>query len=456
MYFKRDIDKKLSKHFSQENSTPLIVRGAPDVGKFTSLLNLAGNFESVKDIDLTDFKSRSNIKFESKLEPRNVETDDYTQLEFLIQSEIREEFLENPNNLLILRNADHVFALLSIVSRLGKYNNCKIAVTVVSPYFFGNTSYLVTDLTVMEMETMTIKEFSKAYNTYRSSDMGTSSKDVFKLYKKYGGFPRCLEAYLDPELEEISPKYFIINYVYNFAKYFGYNYEVIFDFLTAFTRVALTQNFIFTDIAFDLTNYLERTYFNYTFKYEQVREILAELINYGILAKKSIYDVQKGNDTEYYTLHFTDILFHNYFIQSILCTEKAKTSADLTFYVYDAHRAGCLTKNKNIFLRKCNDDACYKLSTSEDTDKCNDACYKSSTSEDIDKCKDVCFSPDYSINVIPEVLFMLQKTKSEERTFITFSEEMENTLLEKSPDSKVLRYSERKIHKLYGLKKKKK
>lgn len=51
---------------------------------------------------------------------------------------------------------------------------------------------------------------------------------------------------------------------------------------------------------------------------------------------------------------------------------------------------------------------------------------------------------------------MLQKTKSEERTFITFSEEMENTLLEKSPDSKVLRYSERKIHKLYGLKKKKK
>ena len=180
------------------------------------------------------------------------------------------------------------------------------------------------------------------------------------------------------------------------------------------------------------------------------------MINYGILAKKSIYDVQKGNDTEYYTLHFTDILFHNYFIQSILCTEKAKTSADLTFYVYDAHRAGCLTKNKNIFLRKCNDDACYKLSTSEDTDKCNDACYKSSTSEDIDKCKDVCFSPDYSINVIPEVLFMLQKTKSEERTFITFSEEMENTLLEKSPDSKVLRYSERKIHKLYGLKKKKK
>ena len=113
MYFKRDIDKKLSKHFSQENSTPLIVRGAPDVGKFTSLLNLAGNFESVKDIDLTDFKSRSNIKFESKLEPRNVETDDYTQLEFLIQSEIREEFLENPNNLLILRNADHVFGALS-------------------------------------------------------------------------------------------------------------------------------------------------------------------------------------------------------------------------------------------------------------------------------------------------------------------------------------------------------
>ena len=178
--------------------------------------------------------------------------------------------------------------------------------------------------------------------------------------------------------------------------------------------MALTQNFIFTDIAFDLTNYLERTYFNYTFKYEQVREILAELINYGILDKKSIYDVQKGNDTEYYTLHFTDILFHNYFIQSILCTEKAKASADLTFYVYDAHRAGCLTKNKNIFLRKCNDDT------------------------------------------TPEVLFMLQKTKSEERTFITFSEEMENTLLEKSPDSKVLRYSERKIHKLYGLKKKKK
>lgn len=303
---------------------------------------------------------------------------------------------------------------------------------------------------------MTIKEFSKAYNIYRTSGMGASPKDVFKLYKQCGGFPRCLEAYLDPELEKIKPKYIIINYVYNFAKYFGYNYEVIFDFLIAFTRVALTQNFIFTDIAFDLTNYLERTYFNYTFKYEQVREILAELINYGILAKKPIYDVQKGNDTEYYTLHFTDILFHNYFIQSILCTEKAKAAADLTFYVYDAHRAKCLTKDKNIFLRKCNDDACYKLSTSEDTDKCKDVCYKSSTSEDIDKCKDVCFSSDYSINVIPEVLFMLQKTKSEERTFITFSEEMENTLLEKSPDSKVLRYSERKIHKLYGLKKKKK
>ena len=45
MYFKRDIDKKLSKHFSQENPTPLIVRGAPDVGKFTSIANLEGNFK---------------------------------------------------------------------------------------------------------------------------------------------------------------------------------------------------------------------------------------------------------------------------------------------------------------------------------------------------------------------------------------------------------------------------
>lgn len=340
MYFKRDIDKKLLKHFSQENPTPLIVRGAPDVGKFTSLLNLTGNFKIVKVIDLTDFKSRSNIKFNSKLEPRNVGTDDYTQLEFLIQSETGEEFLEDPNNLLILRNADHVFGLLNIVSRLGKYNNCKIAVTVISQQFFGDTSYLVTDLTVMEMETMTIKEFSKAYNTYRTSDMGTSPKDVFKLYKQCGGFPRCLEAYLDPELEKIKPKYIIINYVYNFAKYFGYNYEVIFDFLTAFTKVALTQNFIFTDIAFDLTNYLERTYFDYTFKNEQVKEILTELINYGILAKKPIYDVQNGNDAEYYTLHFTDILFHNYFSQDILCPEKTKAAADLTFYIYDAHRAG--------------------------------------------------------------------------------------------------------------------
>lgn len=456
MYFKRDIDKKLLKHFSQENPTPLIVRGAPDVGKFTSLLNLTGNFKIAKVIDLTDFKSRSNIKFNSKLEPRNVGTDDYTQLEFLIQSETGEEFLEDPNNLLILRNADHVFGLLSIVSRLGKYNNCKIAVTVISPHFFGDTSYLVTDLTIIGMKTMTIKEFSKAYNTYRTSDMGASHKDVFKLYKQCGGFPRCLEAYLDPELEKIKPKYIIINYVYNFAKYFGYNYEVIFDFLTAFTRVALAQNFIFTDIAFDLTNYLERTYFNYAFKYEQVREILAELINYGILAKKPIYDMQKGNDTEYYTLHFTDILFHNYFIQSILCTEKAKAAADLTFYIYDARRAGCLTKDKNTFLRKCNDDVCYESNTSADINKYKDVCYESSTSEDIDKCKDVCFSPDYSINVIPEVLFMLQKTKSEERTFITFSKEMENALLEKYSDSRVLRYSKKKIHKLYGLKKKKK
>ena len=161
MYFKRDIDKKLLKHFSQENPTPLIVRGAPDVGKFTSLLNLTGNFKIVKVIDLTDFKSRSNIKFNSKLEPRNVGTHDYTQLEFLIQSETGEEFLEDPNNLLILRNADHVFGLLSIVSRLGKYNNCKIAVTVISPHFFGDTSYLVTDLTIIGMKTMTIKHGSK-------------------------------------------------------------------------------------------------------------------------------------------------------------------------------------------------------------------------------------------------------------------------------------------------------
>lgn len=414
MYFKRDIDKKLSKHFSQENPTPLIVRGAPDVGKFTSIANLAGNFKRVKVVDLTDFKSRSNIKLNSKLEPRNVGTDDYTQLEFLIQSETGEEFLEDSNNLLILRNADHVFGLLSIVLRLGKYNNCKIAVTVISQHFFGDTSYPATDLTVMEMETMTIKEFSKAYNTYRTSDMGTNPKEVFKLYKQCGGFPRCLGAYLDPELGEIKPKYFTINYVYNFAKYFGYNYEVIFDFLISFTRVALTQNFIFTDIAFDLTDYLERTYFSYTFKYEQVREILAELINYGILAKKPIYDVQKGNDTEYYTLYFTDILFHNYFRQGILYSEKAKAAADLTFYVYDAHRARCLTKDRNTFLRKCNDDT------------------------------------------TPEVLFMLQNVKSGKRVLITFSEEMENALLEKSPDSKVLRYSERKIHKLYGLKKKKK
>lgn len=423
MYFKRDIDKKLLKHFSQENPTPLIVRGAPNVGKFTSLLNLAENFKRVKVVDLTDFKSRSNIKFESKLEPRNAETDDYTQLEFLIQSETGEEFLEDPNNLLILRNADHVFGLLSIVSRLGKYNNCKLAVTVMSKHFFGDTAYFTTDLTVMEMRTMTIKEFSKAYNTYRSPDMGTSPKDVFKLYKQCGGFPRCLEAYLDPELEEINPKCFITNYVYDFAKYFGYNYEIIFDFLTAFTKVALAQNFTFTDVAFDLTDYLERTYFNYTFKYEQVREMLAELIDYGILAKKPIYDVQKENDTEYYTLHFTDILFHNHFSKGILCSEKTKTEADLTFYVYDANKAGCLSKDKKVILRKCTNEH---------------------------------FSLDLSDNTTSDVLFMLHNAKSKKRTYITFSEEMEKTLLEKYPDSKVLRYSERKIHKLYGLKKKKK
>ena len=138
------------------------------------------------------------------------------------------------------------------------------------------------------------------------------------------------------------------------------------------------------------------------------------MINYGILAKKPIYNAQKGNDTEYYTLHFTDILFHDHFSKGILYPEEAKIAADLTFYVYDAHRAGCLTKDKNIFLRKCNDDA------------------------------------------TSEVLFMLQNVKSGKRVLITFSKEMENTLLAKSTDSKVLRYSERKIHKLYGLKKKKK
>ena len=89
-------------------------------------------------------------------------------------------------------------------------------------------------------------------------------------------------------------------------------------------------------------------------------------------------------------------------------------------------------------------------------DKYKDGCYESNTSADTDKCKDVCFSPEYSINVTPEVLFMLQKTKSEERTFFTFSKEMENALLEKYSDSRVLRYSKKKIHKLYGLKKKKK
>lgn len=156
------------------------------------------------------------------------------------------------------------------------------------------------------------------------------------------------------------------------------------------------------------------------------------------------------------TLYISQIFFHNYFSQDILCPEKTKAAADLTFYVYDAHRAGCLTKDKNIFLRKCNDDACYESNTSADIDKYKDGCYESNTSADTDKCKDVCFSPEYSINVTPEVLFMLQKTKSEERTFFTFSKEMENALLEKYLDSRVLRYSKKKIHKLYGLKKKKK
>ena len=142
--------------------------------------------------------------------------------------------------------------------------------------------------------------------------------------------------------------------------------------------------------------------------------MLAELIDYGILAKKSVYDIQKENDTEYYTLHFTDILFHNHFSKGILCSEKTKTEADLTFYVYDASRAKCLTKDKKVILRKC-------------------------TNADMSG-----------------VLFMLQNAKSGEMVYITFSEEMEKTLLEKYPDYKVLRYSERKIHKLYGLKKKKK
>lgn len=315
----------------------------------------------------------------------------------------------------------------SMLVKEDKLGNCKIAVTVINQYFFGDTVFFTTDSTVMEMETMTIREFSKAYNTYRSPDMRTSPKEVFNLYKQCGDYPRCLEMYLDSRLDNGNPKYFTIEYVYNLAKYFGYNYEIIFDFLVTFTKVALTQNFTLTNITFDLTDYLDRTYFGYTFKYEQIREILEELITYGILAKESVYDIRRENYTEYYTLHFTDILFHNYFSQDILCPKKTKTEADLTFYVYDSNRAECLSKDRNVFLYKC-------------------------TNEDERFSQD----PSTGDDATSEVLFVLQKTKSGKSVYITFSEEMENALLAKYPNFKVLRYSERKIHKLYGLKKKKK
>lgn len=406
MYFKRAIDKKLSRHFSQENPTPLILQGPPKIGKRTSLFHLEENFNQVEIVDLLNFKFTS---------PGHA-SKNATSLLCIVKEQTGNDFLENSDNLLILLNADHVIGLYEIVSKLGKNLKCKLAVTITHADCLGDRCYDNKLLNIMKMERMQIQEFSQACHDYGLA----TGKEIFNLYKQCGGYPEILKSISEVEF---CPEYFVTKYIINFSKEFGYDCVIVLEVLKAFTELALAQHFTFSDLVFELSDYLERSYFGFSIDEKQLKKMLSDLISYGVLEKCSVYDIENEDGIAYFTLYFTDVTFCRHFTQKVLCSKREKELAMLEFHIFDAFKFGTdLVTGASFFCKGILD---YKFE-----------------------------NPINQIKPLKEQelpFFMLQEVESGERTFITFSKVTEDNLLELKPDAKIISYEIGKEYKLYGL-----
>ena len=232
----------------------------------------------------------------------------------------------------------------------------------------------------------------------------------------------CITKQIASEGENCSEQ-FIVSYIIKFSKEFGYDCAIVSNVLCAFAELALAQNFSFTDLAFELSDYLERTYFGFSIAEAQLKEMLSNLIRYGILKKCKIYDVDGEDGISYFTLYFTDIIFHRYFTKGVLCTKQAKDLADLEFYTFDSVKCRTdLVKGEHFF---CKGIFGYKLGNRVSQVK------------------------PHKEQEMP--FFMLQEVESSERTFISFSKVTEDKLLELNPNAKIVHYEIGKEYELYGL-----
>lgn len=406
MYFKRDIDKKLLKHFSKENTTPLILQGPPKIGKRTSLFHLEENFNQVEIVDLINFKSTSP-GYASK---------NSTLLLHIVKEQTGNDFLKNPDNFLILLNADHVIGLYEIVSKLGKNLKCKLAVTITHADCLGDRYYDNKLLSIMKMERMQMQEFSQACYDY---DLA-AEENIFNLYSECGGYPEILKSISEGEF---CSEYFVTKYIINFSKEFGYDCAIVLEVLKAFAELALAQHFTFTDLTFELYDYLERSYFGFSIDEKQLKKMLSDLITYGVLEKCSVYDIENEDGISCFALYFTDIIFYHHFTKKALCSKREKELATLEFYAFDAFKFGTdLVTNATFFCKGML------------------GCRIGNCLNHIKPLKN---------QELP--FFMLQEVESGERTFITFNKVTEDKLLELKPDAKIVSYEIGKEYKLYGL-----
>lgn len=409
MYFKRNIDEKLQEHFNQEDPTPLILQGPPRIGKRTSLLHLKDNFNQVQTVDLINFKSKSPEYINKK----------YTQLIHTVSDQTGNDFLNNSDNLLILLNANNIVGLYETIIKLGEVWKCKIAVTITHIDCLGDKYYDDKLLNVMKMERMQMKEFSQI-----CYERGlTRGKDIFAMYKQCGGYPEFLEPICDISKSIVAPEHFVTSYIINFSKEFGYDYTIVLEVLTAFAELALAQHFTFTDLTFELSDYLERTYFGFSLNEAQLKKLLSGLISYGILVKSKIYDVENENGISYSAMCFTDFVFHSYFTKKVLCQKRTRDLADLEFFTFDAFRFDTNLTGLSTYF--CKGTLGYKIGN--------------------------CLSQKKTLKEQEMPFFMIQEVSSGKRTFITFSKVIEDKLLKLNPDAKIVSYEMGKEYKLYGL-----
>lgn len=308
MYFTRDIDQELSDHFSQEHPTPVVLFGTPDSSKFSVLKNLENSvFKQVLFVDCRRYTIDGPLK--------------------LVYDD--PEIKDSKDTLVVFYNLISNKSMLETLYNLGT-NGHRTAVVFNTVKEMKTIIYHTEGIKVFTVNPLTYQEYLKALEDYKQShdDFNLTSSDVTNYYKLCGGNPKLLSKAIKGAPIAKSIENYVLNVISDFTKTYNHSTAKVIGVLQAFTNLALAQQAIFTDITFELSEYLDRVCLDFTLEDKELKKILFDLVAYGILRKNIVYDVDSDEIVTKYCVNFKELSFFHYFMAERICSARSKKALE--------------------------------------------------------------------------------------------------------------------------------